>query len=106
MTFQYKVIDYAGEDVNHYGLELARLADLPQDVLNEGRRIAGKLVALHMRRQEESESEKICKRRKLLLRVRTQLNQVLDHSALPEQELADYVSQIQENTTNLLLENT
>ena len=52
------------------GLELARLADLPEDVLTEGRRMAEKLTALHAKRQGESESGKISARRKALLRVK------------------------------------
>jgi hypothetical protein len=52
------------------GLELARLADLPEDVLTEGRKMAEKLTALHAKRQGESESGKISARRKALLRVK------------------------------------
>jgi hypothetical protein len=51
------------------GLELARLADLPNDVMVEGRRVATTLAALHARQHEESESRKISTRRKALLRV-------------------------------------
>jgi DNA mismatch repair protein MSH4 len=51
------------------GLELARLADLPQDVLVEGKRVAKNLAALHARHEENSESSKIAMRRKALLRV-------------------------------------
>ena len=51
------------------GLELARLADLPEDVLAEGREVAEKLAALHTRQQKESESGKISARRRVLLRV-------------------------------------
>lgn len=52
------------------GLELARLADLPEDILTEGRKMAEKLTALHAKRQGESESGKISARRKALLRVK------------------------------------
>lgn len=51
------------------GLELARLADLPDDVVVEAKRVATKLAALHAIRQENSESNKITIRRKALLRV-------------------------------------
>lgn len=51
------------------GLELARLADLPTDVLTEAKRVAEKLEALQSKDEEESESSKIALRRKALLRV-------------------------------------
>lgn len=104
MTFQYRVVDGATEELNHYGLELARLADLPEDVLVEGREVAEKLAALHTRQEKESESGKISARRRVLLRVRTQLCQALDHSLLPEEDLLDYVGQIQKDMASLLLE--
>ncbi|KAH9487238.1 MutS protein-like protein 4 [Psilocybe cubensis] len=69
MTFQYKIMDGASEDFSHYGIELARLADLPPDVLVEAKRVAEKLSALQTRNEESSESHKITIRRKALLRV-------------------------------------
>ncbi|KAF7373569.1 MutS 4 [Mycena sanguinolenta] len=95
VTFQYKIVDGAPQESNHYGLELARLADLPNDVLVEGKRVAKKLAALHARRQEKSESSRIAMRRKALLRLRTQLTQALDHSALPDEELLAYIGRFQ-----------
>ncbi|KAJ7607391.1 muts domain V-domain-containing protein [Roridomyces roridus] len=98
LTFQYKIVDGAPDDSTHYGkqtllfvcrfvdlrggLELARLADLPKDVLGEGKRVAEKLAALHARNKEDSESNKIAIRRKALLRLRTQLTQAFEHSAV------------------------
>ena len=51
------------------GLGLARLADLPADILTEANRVAEKLAALHAKEEEQSESSKIALRRKALLRV-------------------------------------
>ncbi|KAJ7042872.1 muts domain V-domain-containing protein [Mycena alexandri] len=95
VTFQYKIVDGAPQESNHYGLELARLADLPQDILAEGKRVAKRLAALHARREESSESSKITIRRKALLRLRTQLTQALEHSALPDEELLAYIKRFQ-----------
>ncbi|KAJ7701550.1 muts domain V-domain-containing protein [Mycena rosella] len=95
VNFQYKIVDGAPDESNHYGLELARLADLPNDVLAEGKRVAESLAALHARHEEDSESSKIAMRRKALLRLRTQLTQALDHSALPDEELLTYVGRFQ-----------
>lgn len=58
------------------GLELARLADLPEEVLTEGRKMAEKLAALHAKDQGASESGKISARRKALLRVNLRILKV------------------------------
>lgn len=130
MTFQYKIIDGAPDDSSHYGLELARLADLPTDALAEAKRVADKLAALQAKDEEESESNKIVLRRRALLRVmfyfflsiprrdlhvlatdllfwhrqlRTQLVQALDHSALPDQELREYIRRFQTDIAKAFL---
>lgn len=51
------------------GLELARLADLPVDVLTSARRISTKLKEQDDEQQAASESNAIAARRKILLRV-------------------------------------
>ena len=51
------------------GLDLARLADLPDDVLAEARRVSEKLTELEERKKEESKTNKVAIRRKALLRV-------------------------------------
>ncbi len=50
-------------------MDLARLADLPDDVLVEARRVSEKLTELEKRKEEESKTNKIAVRRKALLRV-------------------------------------
>ena len=54
---------------NSIGLELARLADLPSDVIEEGRRVANALADLHARREEESQTTIMATRRRALLKV-------------------------------------
>lgn len=51
------------------GVELARLADLPPDVLVEGKRVAETLHALQTQQEGASESAKTAVKRKALLRV-------------------------------------
>ncbi|CCM03700.1 uncharacterized protein FIBRA_05846 [Fibroporia radiculosa] len=102
MTFQYRIVDGAPEDMSHYGLELARLADLPEDVLVEGRRIAENLTALHAKEEQESRTNKVAIRRKALLRLRTQLTQALNHSALPDLELTEFLARIQKEVVHVL----
>ncbi|KAK0440784.1 muts domain V-domain-containing protein [Armillaria borealis] len=103
MTFQYKIVDGAPDNMSHYGLELARLADLPSDVLTEAKRVSSNLSALHARNEENSESTQITTRRKALLRLRTQLKQALDHSMLPDEELLTYIGRFQRDITRAFL---
>lgn len=51
------------------GLELARLADLPADVLTEAQRVAKSLAETDLHDKEQSQTSKISIRRKALLRV-------------------------------------
>ncbi|GBE78596.1 MutS protein homolog 4 [Sparassis crispa] len=102
MAFQYKIVDGAPESQEHYGLELARLADLPTDVLGEAQRVAETLTELEARERQESETSKVAVRRKALLRLRTQLAQALDHSSLPDEELAAYLERFQKEITKAL----
>ncbi|KAI0809119.1 muts domain V-domain-containing protein [Irpex lacteus] len=102
MTFQYKIVDGAPDDLQHYGLDLARLADLPEDVLTEARRVSEKLTALEEKKKEDSKSNKVAVRRKAMLRLRHQLVQVLDHSNLPDEELVDYLARMQKDFAQVL----
>ncbi|KAF9805911.1 hypothetical protein IEO21_08898 [Rhodonia placenta] len=102
MSFQYRIVDGAPDDSSHYGLELARLADLPEDVIAEAQRVADKLSELEEREHRESHTNKIAVRRKALLRLRTQLTQALDHSTLPDEELAAYLARFQKDITQVL----
>ncbi|KDR68697.1 hypothetical protein GALMADRAFT_146051 [Galerina marginata CBS 339.88] len=103
ITFQYKILDGAAEDTGHYGIELARLADLPADVLVEGRRVAEKLAALQTMHEESSDGHQIAVRRKALLRLRTQLLQACEHSTLPDQELLAYIGRFQADIAKAFL---
>ena len=51
------------------GLELARLADLPQDVLSEAWRVSKKMKDLESKRESDSTANQIAIRRKTMLRV-------------------------------------
>ncbi|KZV81113.1 hypothetical protein EXIGLDRAFT_844900 [Exidia glandulosa HHB12029] len=95
LVFQYKIIDGAVNNKEHYGLDTAMLADLPEDVLSESRRVAELLGALQARQKGASASHKLAERRRLLLRLRTELNQALEHSTLPDEELEKLLASIQ-----------
>ncbi|KDQ55011.1 hypothetical protein JAAARDRAFT_181849 [Jaapia argillacea MUCL 33604] len=102
MSFQYKIVDGLPDDLDHYGLELAQLADLPNDILVEARRVATHLADMAARQEEGSQSTKIAIRRKALLKLRTQLNQAYDHSNLPDEELCAYIIRFQKEITKVL----
>lgn len=113
------------------GLELAKLADFPESVLEEGKRVAESLAALHAHDEAQSQTSKIATRRKALLRVcghylqlcslelcsqpaplgfcylaqlRTQLTQAYEHSELPERELTEYLARLQKDIVKVLRE--
>ena len=52
------------------GLELARLADLPSDVIVEGKRVSHRLTELDEMQNQDSEASKVAIRRRALLKVR------------------------------------
>lgn len=54
---------------SNLGLQLARLADLPKDVLVEAEKVARHLSEGSMLGDENSESSKVAKRRKIVLKV-------------------------------------
>jgi DNA mismatch repair protein MSH4 len=97
------------------GIDLSYLADLPTDVVNEGRRVAENLSHLQEKDQEKSRTHLISQRRKALLKVyvstcdyligaltsiyqlRADLLQALRVSTLPDEELVEYLAQLQRN---------
>lgn len=95
LTFQYKILDGVPEYTGHYGLELAKLADLPDDVLTEGRRVSEIITERNLRCEEESRINVLTLRRRALLKLHAQLNQALDHSSLPDEELVIYLARLQ-----------
>ena len=99
------------------GLDIASLADLPVDVLVEAKRVAYRLGDLQERHKKASKGHQVAERRKLLITARpsitcsatmliglmvvkmhAELQQLLEHSTLPDNELADIVASIQEET--------
>ncbi|KEP55037.1 putative DNA mismatch repair protein MutS [Rhizoctonia solani 123E] len=93
-----RLVDGASDAIDHYGLELARLADLPVEVLTEARRVSTKLKAQDDAQRAASESDAIAARRKIILRVGVQLEQALEHSRLEDEDLLNYLKGIQTET--------
>ncbi|KAJ8590908.1 hypothetical protein M405DRAFT_932507 [Rhizopogon salebrosus TDB-379] len=95
MTFQYKILDGVPENTGHYGLELARLADLPNDAIAEANRVSDIITERNARCEEESHINILTIRRRALLKLHAQLNQALYYSSLPEEELVTYLARLQ-----------
>ncbi|CUA71875.1 MutS protein homolog 4 [Rhizoctonia solani] len=104
LRFRHLLVDGSSDAIDHYGLELARLADLPLDVLTEARRVSTKLKAQDDAQRAASESNAIAARRKIILRVGVQLEQALEHSTLEDEDLLKYLEGLQTETIIALRE--
>ncbi|CAG8507780.1 3835_t:CDS:10 [Acaulospora colombiana] len=89
------ILDLVRYCLGSLGLELARLADLPDAVTTEAKRVAAILVAHEQQRKESSQGSQISIRRKAILTLATQLKQILRVSTLPDEELARYLLKMQ-----------
>ncbi|KAK4695847.1 DNA mismatch repair protein MSH4, partial [Lecanoromycetidae sp. Uapishka_2] len=70
----YKVAGGAVEE-QHYGIALAKVVDLPQDVIRVAEEVSKKLTANIERQKKNSRPVLLARRRKLLLNLREQLMQ-------------------------------
>jgi DNA mismatch repair protein MSH4 len=74
MTMLYKIDEgYVQEE--HYGLALARVVDLPPQVLEVAEKVTSAIEARAEARKNSSKTLAIAKRRKLILNLREQLKQ-------------------------------
>ncbi|KAH8088295.1 muts domain V-domain-containing protein [Filobasidium floriforme] len=103
-TYSYRVVK--GEDTNdgHYGLELAKLAALPQDMLDVAEEVAYKLEEAQRKGHASSESRFAAIRRKLLLNLHAKLKKVVEISTLPDKELRIYLDSLRLETLSALKE--
>ncbi|KAF9648246.1 hypothetical protein BDM02DRAFT_3096843 [Thelephora ganbajun] len=98
LVFNHRIMDGAMGDIGHYGLQLAKLADLPGDVLCEAARITELMEEKRSVKKASSEAWRVTQRRKVFLRLRTQLTQAVEHSTLPDRELLEHFARIQRET--------
>ncbi|KIO01684.1 hypothetical protein M404DRAFT_16192 [Pisolithus tinctorius Marx 270] len=95
MVFRYRIVDGLPDNHGHYGVDLATLADLPRDVVQEAKRVAEILTDLHVRQEASSQTAVQATHRRAVVKLRTQLSQALEYSALPEPELVSYLARFQ-----------
>jgi len=105
LTFTYKIVNGLMDDLDHYGLQLARLADLPKDAVTHAGKIASDLSTESARGHKSSESCKVARRRKAVLKMRTTLTQAFERSGLPDREFLAYLTSLQEKLTRELADN-
>lgn len=77
MTMLYKIADGCVQE-KHYGLALAKVLDLPPDVLQVAEEVSNSLVLNTERRKKGSKTIAIARRRKLVLSLKEQLTQARD----------------------------
>ena len=59
------------------GLELAKLADLPDDIMFEARRVANNLARIEAEKQASSKTSQVVARRKALLTVHPSISSIV-----------------------------
>lgn len=94
MTMLYKVDKGVVKEEN-YGLALARVVDLPEEVLEVAGEVSSALTALVEIKKKSSKAFALAKRRKLVLSLREALMQA-ESSLMEEQALLSWLRKLQE----------
>jgi DNA mismatch repair protein MSH4 len=95
MTMQYRIAEGPVPD-RRYGLVLAKLADLPKEVLEKANAVSGEMDELVKRRNSPSRAVAISQKRKLLLSLREQLMLARD-GAIDGAGLRDMLIKLQDD---------
>ena len=74
MKMLYKIADGAVKE-EHYGIALAKVVNLPPDIIRVAEEVSKKLSANHEKRKKQSKTILLARRRKLILGLREQLLQ-------------------------------
>ncbi|WVW84076.1 hypothetical protein I302_106105 [Kwoniella bestiolae CBS 10118] len=96
-SFQYKV-DQGPAVIEHYGLELAKLASLPQEVMTRAKEVAISLSELDKKGRDSTASQAMIKRRKLLFELR----HLIENSGADNEALAQTLCHLQQETLDEL----
>ncbi|KAF8543611.1 DNA mismatch repair protein Msh4 [Trichophaea hybrida] len=95
MTMLYKVADGSVKD-QHYGLTLARLVHLPQQLLDRATLVSGTLARRQELAKKKSRAYHLAKRRNLVLRLMETLVQARD-GRMQEDALKSWLTGVQED---------
>nr|XP_019011033.1 uncharacterized protein I206_04341 [Kwoniella pini CBS 10737]OCF49814.1 hypothetical protein I206_04341 [Kwoniella pini CBS 10737] len=99
--FQYKV-EEGPAILEHYGLELAKLAFLPSKVMSRAKEVATRLSDLDKEGRNSTASHALVKRRKVLFELRDKLVYLLKNSHGDNTALAATLRNLQEDTIDEL----
>ncbi|WWC62125.1 uncharacterized protein I303_104716 [Kwoniella dejecticola CBS 10117] len=94
-NFQYKV-EQGSAVFDHYGLELAKLAFLPPEVMLRAREVAVRLSELVREGRDSTASHALVKRRKILFELRDKLAYLIKHSLADNESLAKHLKNMQD----------
>ncbi|KAM0752833.1 hypothetical protein T439DRAFT_299108 [Meredithblackwellia eburnea MCA 4105] len=103
LTFHHRVRD-GFTPLTHYGLELAKLAKLPSDVLLRADHISHKLEDLAEDGKKKAKGNLIQIRRREFLKLRTTLQEKVDARGLTKEQLVLDLKRLQWNTMKMLME--
>ena len=98
MTMLYKVAGGAVQE-EHYGLALAKVVDLPPDVVRIAEKVSNKLTANIEKRKKNSRTILQARRRKLILSLREQLVQAQEGN-MKGRVLATWMKKLQDEFVN------
>ncbi|GMK55257.1 hypothetical protein CspeluHIS016_0203130 [Cutaneotrichosporon spelunceum] len=100
-TFHYKVQNGKCRD-ERYGLELAKLAALPADVLETAWEVSTKLMDMQDTNRNETLARAMANRRKAILELRPELVNVLETARSDDPLTIEYLRQKQKSLLNTL----
>ncbi|GAA5820617.1 hypothetical protein JCM11251_003078 [Rhodosporidiobolus azoricus] len=109
LTFHHRVVDGPNQ-LTHYGLELAKLAKLPQPVLDKARLVSITLDSLQSDRAERAkkgksgEAARLGRRRRGLLQLKTSLEDLASSRINDPALLRAMVKELQEESVKMLAE--
>ena len=98
MKMLYKVAGGAVQE-EHYGLALAKVINLPQDVLQIAEQVSKKLTSNMEKRKKNSKAVALARRRKLILSLREQLIQAYEGN-MNGKVLATWLKKLQDEFVN------
>lgn len=98
MKMLYKVAGGAVQE-EHYGLALAKVVNLPQDVLQIAEQVSKKLTSNMEKRKKNSKAVALARRRKLILSLREQLIQAYEGN-MNGKVLATWLKKLQDEFVN------
>ena len=98
MKMLYKVADGAVKE-EHYGIALAKVIDLPPEIIRVAEEVSKKLKANHERHKKHSKAILLARRRKLILGLREQLLQAKEGN-MQGRVLATWLKKLQDEFVN------